>query len=143
MPLSFAPGEAYQFDWSHACVVIACLTTMAKVAQLRLCHSWMLFVRAYPREAQEMVFDSHEKGFALFKGVARRGIYDNMKMAVDAVFVSKERAFNRRFAQLMSHHFIEPTACTPATGWQKGQVENHVGVVRSSPRHSFRLASAY
>ena len=101
----------------------------------------MLFVRAYPREAQEMVFDSHEKGFALFKGVARRGIYDNMKMAVDAVFVSKERAFNRRFAQLMSHHFIEPTACTPATGWQKGQVENHVGVVRSSPRHSFRLAS--
>jgi hypothetical protein len=29
----------------------------------------MLFVRAYPREAQEMVFDAHEKALAFFKGV--------------------------------------------------------------------------
>ena len=51
-----------------------------------------------------------------------------MKTAVDAVFVGKERRFNRRFAQLMSHHLVEPTACTPAAGWEKGQVENQVGV---------------
>lgn len=81
VPLSFAPGEAYQFDWSHECVVIDGVTTMAKVAQIRLCHSRMLFVRAYPREAQEMVFDAHEKAFQFFKGVARRGIYDNMRTA--------------------------------------------------------------
>jgi len=35
-----------------------------------------------------------------------------MKTAVDAVFIGKERTFNRRFQQLMSHHLIEPTACT-------------------------------
>jgi hypothetical protein len=29
-----------------------------KVAHVRLCHSRMLFVRAYPRETQEMVFDA-------------------------------------------------------------------------------------
>lgn len=68
-------------------------------------------MRAYPREAQEMVFDAHEKAFAFFKGVAKRGIYDNMRTVVDAVFVGKERAFNRRFLQLMSHHLVEPTAC--------------------------------
>ena len=130
MPLSFAPAEAYQFDWSHECVVIDGVTTMVKVAQVRLCHSRMLFVRAYPREAQEMVFDAHEKAFQFFKGVPRRGIYDNMKTAVDAVFIGKDRAFNRRFAQLLSHHLIEPTACTPAAGWEKGQVENQVGFVR-------------
>jgi hypothetical protein len=28
----------------------------------------MLFVRAYPRETQEMVFDAHDRAFALFKG---------------------------------------------------------------------------
>ena len=112
-----------------------------KAAQVRLCHSRMLFVRAYPRETQEMVFDAHEKAFVFFKGVPRRGIYDNMATAVDAVFVGKERQFNLRFLRLMSHHLVEPTACTPAAGWEKGQVENQVGVVRKrffSPRPSFK-----
>jgi transposase len=134
VPLAFAPGEAYQFDWSHECVVIDGVTTMAKLAHVRLCHSRMLFVRAYPRESQEMVFDAHSQAFAFFKGACQRGIYDNMKTAVDAVFVGKERQFNRRFLQMLSHHLVEPTACTPAAGWEKGQVENQVGVVR---RHFF------
>ena len=140
VPLIFAPGEAFQFDWSHEAVAIDGVNMTVKVAQVRLCHSRMLFVRAYPRETQEMVFDAHEKAFAFFKGAPRRGIYDNMKTAVETVFVGKERAFNRRFEQLMSHHLIEPTACTPAAGWEKGQVENQVGVVRSrffAPRPSF------
>ena len=53
VPLSFAPGEAYQFDWSHEIVVINGVTSTVKVAHVRLCHSRMLFVRAYPRETQE------------------------------------------------------------------------------------------
>jgi transposase len=130
VPLSFAPGEAYQFDWSHEVVVLGGVTTTIKVAQMRLCHSRMLFVRAYPRETQEMVFDSHEKAFAFFRGACQRGIYDNMRTAVDAVFVGAERAFNRRFQQMCSHYLVEPTACTPASGWEKGQVENQVNVVR-------------
>jgi transposase len=130
VPLSFAPGEAYQFDWSHEVVVIDGATTTIKVAQVRLCHSRMLFVRGYPRETQEMVFDAHERAFAFFRGTCQRGIYDNMRTAVDAVFVGKERAFNRRFMQMCSHYLIEPTACTPASGWEKGQVENQVNVVR-------------
>jgi transposase len=141
IPLTFAPGEAYQFDWSHECVVIDGVVTMAKIAHMRLCHSRMPFLRAYPREAQEMVFDAHEKAFAFFKGSCQRGIYDNMKTAVDAVFVGKERAFNRRFLQLMSHHLVEPTACTPAAGWEKGQVENQVGNIRErffTPRLKFK-----
>ena len=97
VPLVFAPGEAYQFDWSHEIVMLDGVAVTVKAAQVRLCHSRMLFVRAYPRETQEMVFDAHEKAFAFFKGVPRRGIYDNMATAVDAVFVGKERPFNRRF----------------------------------------------
>ena len=130
VPLSFAPGEAYQFDWSHEVVVLRGITTPIKVAQVRLCHSRMLFVRAYPRETQEMVFDAHDKAFAFFRGTCRRGIYDNMRTAVDAVFVGRERVFNRRFLQMCSYYLVEPTACTPASGWEKGQVENQVGVVR-------------
>jgi transposase len=130
VPLSFAPGEAYQFDWSHEIVLIGGTTVTVKVAHLRLCHSRMLFVRAYPRETQEMVFDAHDRGFAFFKGTCTRGIYDNMKTAVETIFVGKDRLYNRRFAQMCGHYLIEPVACTPASGWEKGQVENQVGLVR-------------
>ena len=130
VPLSFAAGEAYQFDWSHEAVRINSTTVIVKVAHVRLCHSRMFFVRAYPRETQEMVFDAHDRAFAFFKGTCTRGIYDNMKTAVDAIFVGKDRQYNRRFLQMCSHYLVEPTACTPASGWEKGQVENQVGLVR-------------
>ena len=132
VPLSFDPGEAYQFDWSHEVVLIAGVTVTIKVAHMRLCHSRMPFVRAYPRETQEMVFDAHDKAFAFFGGACTRGIYDNMKTAVDAIFVGKERAYNRRFQQMCGHYLVEPVACTPASGWEKGQVENQVGTVRQN-----------
>jgi transposase len=130
VPLVFAPGEAYQFDWSYEIVIIAGMTTPVKVAQVRLCHSRMRFVRIYPRESQEMVFDAHDRAFRFFGGACRRGIYDNMKTAVDTVFVGKDRLFNRRFLQMCSHYVVEPVACTPGAAWEKGQVENQVGVIR-------------
>jgi transposase len=120
----------YQFDWSHEVVVLNGATVTVKVAHMRLCHSRMPFVRAYPRETQEMVFDAHDRAFAFFKGACGRGIYDNMKTAVETVFAGKNRLFNRRFAQMCSHYLIEPVACTPAAGWEKGQVENQVGLAR-------------
>ena len=80
VPLTFAPGEAYQFDWSHEIVLMDGVTTTVKVAHVRLCHSRMMFVRAYPRETQEMVFDAHEWAF-LSKapwGAACRTIYGRL-----------------------------------------------------------------
>jgi len=141
VPLSFAPGEAYQFDWSHEIVVLNGVTTLVKVAHARLCHSRMPFVRAYPRESQEMVFDAHDRAFAFYRGACARGIYDNMKTAVESVFIGKDRVFNRRFLRMCSHYLVEPTACTPGAGWEKGQVENQVGLVRErffTPRLRFR-----
>jgi hypothetical protein len=76
VPLSFAPGEAYQFDWSYEVVVLDGATTVVKVAHFRLCSSRMPFVRAYPRESQEMVFDAHDGAFRFFGGACERGIYD-------------------------------------------------------------------
>ena len=70
VPLYYAPGEAYQFDWSHEIVLIQGVTTTVKVAHVRLCHSRMMFVRAYMRESQDMVFDAHDKAFAFFRGTA-------------------------------------------------------------------------
>jgi len=75
-----------------------------------------------------------------FGGVPLRGIYDNMKTAVTTVFVGKERVFNRRFLVMADHYMVEPTACSPAAGWEKGQVENQVQTIRGrffQPRLKF------
>jgi len=130
VPMSFAPGEAYQFDWSHETITLRGLPLMVKAAHMKLSHSRMPFVRVYFRETQELVFDAHDKAFRFYGGVCRRGIYDNMKTAVEAIFIGKARQYNRRFLQMCSHHLVEPVACTPASGWEKGQVENQVGNLR-------------
>ena len=120
VPLAFAPGEAFQFDWSHDIVLIGGVTTTVKVAHVRLCHSRMMFVRAYPRESQEMVFDAHDRAFAFFKGACRRGIYDNMKTAVETILVGKDRGYNRRFLQMCAHHLVEPVALHAGVGLGEG-----------------------
>jgi len=141
VPLYFGPGEAYQFDWSEEIVEIGGVTQKIKVAHFRLCYSRMLFLIAFPRETQEMLFAAHVRAFTFFGGIPLRGIYDNMKTAVDCIFTGKERKFNSRFSQMLSHYLVEPTACTPSAGWEKGQVENQVGNVRDwvfVPRLKFK-----
>jgi len=64
-----------------------------------------------------------------------------MKTAVDTIFVGRDRAYNRRFQQMCGHYLVDPVACTPASGWEKGQVENQVGVIRRRffvPRPKFK-----
>ena len=89
VPLSFAPGEAYQFDWSHEPITLNGLPLVIKAAHMKLSHSRMPFVRAYFGETQELVFNAHDRAFGFYGGVCRRGIYDNMKTAVEAIFVGK------------------------------------------------------
>ena len=140
VPLVFAPGEACQFDWSHEQVILGGFGVKIKLAHFRLCHSRKPFLRAYPRETQEMVFDAHIRAIDYFGGVPRKMIYDNPKTIVQTVYQGKLRQFNRRFLCLMNHYLIEPIACTPAAGWEKGQVERQVGLMRQrlfSPRVKF------
>jgi transposase len=130
IPLSFDPGEAFQFDWSYEQIELGGISVKVKVAQFRLCNSRMPFCVAYIRESLEMVLDAHIKAFGFFGGACRRGIYDNLKTVVTKVLMGKDRIFNRRFLSMASHYLFEPIACTPAAGWEKGQVENQVGLVR-------------
>jgi len=131
IPLSFDPAEAFQFDWSHEHVELAGMPAKVKVAHMRLCYSRLPFCIAYPRETQEMVFDAHARGFEFFGGLTQKGIYDNMSTAVIKILQGKERDFSKRFERMCSHYLFEPVACTPGAGWEKGQVENQVGVSRN------------
>ena len=131
IPLIFAPGEALQFDWSDEIVQLGGIDCRLKIAQFKLCYSRKFIVIAYFRETQEMLFDAHNRAFNFFGGQTLRAIYDNMKTAVDTVFIGKERDFNRKFLLLMDHYLLEPTACSPAAGWEKGRVERQVDYLRN------------
>ncbi len=126
VPLSFAPGEAFQFDWSEDWATVAGERMKLQVAHFKLSHSRAFVLRAYLLQTHEMLFDAHNHAFAAFGGVPRRGIYDNMKTAVDRVRRGKARDINQRFAAMASHYLFEPEFCNPASGWEKGQVEKNV-----------------
>lgn len=126
VPLSFSPGEAFQFDWSEDWAIIDGVRTKLQVAHFKLSHSRAFIVRAYLLQTHEMLFDAHNHAFRVLGGVPRRGIYDNMRTAVDKVGRGKARTVNTRFLAMVSHYLFEAEFCNPASGWEKGQVEKNV-----------------
>jgi transposase len=126
VPLTFAPGEAFQFDWSEDWLVIGKRKTKLQIAHTKLCHSRAFHLRAYMTQTHEMLFDAHNHAFRVLGGVPERGIYDNMKTAVDKVGRGKARLVNARFRAMVSHFLFESEFCNPAAGWEKGQVEKNV-----------------
>lgn len=126
VPLRFALGEAFQFDWSEEPFVIGGIHRRLQVAHIKLCASRAFLLVAYFSQGQEMLFDAHTRAFTVFGGVPRRGIYDNMKTAVDRVLKGKERIVNSRFSALTAYYLFDPEFCNVAAGWEKGPVEKHV-----------------
>lgn len=126
VPLVFQPGEAFQFDWSEDWAMIGGERVKLQVAHIKLSHSRAFLVRAYLLQTHEMLFDAHWHAFRVFGGIPGRGIYDNMKTAVDRVRRGKQRDVNARFLAMTSHYVFEPEFCNPAAGWEKGQVEKNV-----------------
>ena len=126
VPLQFAPGEAFQFDWSEDWVKINGVSTKLQIAHFKLSHSRAFFMRAYLTQSHEMLFDAHYHAFIAFGGIPERGIYDNMKTAVDKVGRGKQRQVNKRFHAMVGHYLYEAEFCNPAAGWEKGQVEKAV-----------------
>ena len=135
VPLTFRPGEAFQFDWSEDFAVLGGERTKLQMAHIKLSHSRVFLVRGYLLQTHEMLFDAHWHAFRVFGGVPGRGIYDNMKTAVDRVGRGKERQINIRFLAMANHYVFEPEFCNPAAGWEKGQVEKNVRDSRHQMLH--------
>ena len=126
VPLSFRPGEAFQFDWSEDFAVLGGERIKLQMAHIKLSHSRAFVLRAYLLQSHEMLFDAHWHAFRVFGGIPDRGIYDNMRTAVDRVGRGKERQVNIRFLAMTNHYVYEPEFCNPAAGWEKGQIEKNV-----------------
>jgi len=126
VPLSFELGEAFQFDWSEEGLVVGGIYYRMQVSHMKLCASRAFWLVAYPSQGHEMLFDAHTRSFAALGGVARRGIYDNMKTAVDKVRKGKGRVVNARFEVMCAHYLFDADFCNVASGWEKGVVEKNV-----------------
>jgi len=126
VPLAFELGEAFQFDWSEEGLVVGGIYYRVQVAHMKLCASRAFWLVAYPSQGHEMLFDAHTRGFTALGGVPRRGIYDNMKTAVDKVKKGKGRVVNARFAVMCAHYLFDADFCNVASGWEKGVVEKNV-----------------
>ena len=142
--MQFELGEAFQFDGSCEYLVIGGLRRRLEVAHTKLAASWAFLLVAYFTQSHEMLFDAHAhaRAFAVFGDVPRRGIYDNMKTAVDKVGKDKERSVNARFEAMTGHYLFEYEFCNRAAGWEKGIVEKNVqdrrrGVLREAAQRSW------
>ena len=91
-----------------------------QVSHLKLCASRAFWLVAYPSQGHEMLFDAHTRSFTALGGIPRRGIYDNMKTAVDRIKKGKGRVVNARFAVMCGHYLFDADFCNVASGWEKG-----------------------
>lgn len=128
VPLAFTWGEAFQFDWSEEGIVIGGIwRNKVQLAHMKLCASRAFWLVAYPSQGHEMLFDAHTRCLTGLGGIPRRGIYDNMKTAVDRTpRKDRGRVVNARFAAMTAHYLFDADFCNVASGWEKGRVEKGV-----------------
>ena len=126
VPLKFALGEAFQFDWSEEWLMVGGIHRKIIAAHTKLCASRAFMLSGHPMQTHEMLFDAHTRAFTAFEGVTLRGIYDNMKTAVDKVTKGNGRIVNTRFFAMTAHYLFDLDFCNVASGWEKGIVEKNV-----------------
>lgn len=123
VPLRFAMGEAFQFDWGDGWATIDGKTVKLQIAHFKLSCSRAFYLRAYWTQTHEMLFDAHNHAFWVFGGVPERDIYDNIKTAVDKVGRGKERVVNRRLLTMVSHYLFDADFCNAEAGWEKDRLK--------------------
>ena len=124
------PGLEAEMDWGDFTAVIAGETMKLKLFCLRSKYSGKCFVRAYPVERQQALFDAHIRAFSFFGGIFRRLIYDNLTTAVQKVLKGKKRIEQDSFARFRAYYTFEASFCNPGEGHEKGGVEGLVGFAR-------------
>jgi len=129
VPLSFFPGDSAQIDWGEATVYMDSKRMKINLFCARLCHSCAPYVIAYRRQNLESFLDAIIHTFKFFGGVPKRLIFDNAKVAVKSGF-GAHAAAQDDYAQLAAHYGFKPVFCNPASGNEKGLVENLVGYIR-------------
>ncbi|MBS3759717.1 MAG: IS21 family transposase [Desulfobacterales bacterium] len=123
-------GLEAEVDWGDFTAIIGGKTRQLKLFCMRSKYSGKCFVRAYPVERQQALFDGHIHAFVFFNGVFFRLIYDNMTPAVQKVLQGKKRVEQESFARFRAYYTFEAEFCNRGQGHEKGGVEGLVGFAR-------------
>jgi transposase len=123
-------GQEAEIDWGSCSAVLGGQLVKLKHFCMRSKFSGKHFVRCYPCERQQALFDGHIQAFSFFGGVFPVLIYDNLKTAVQKVFRGKKRNFQESYKKFQAYYSFEPRFCNPGQGHEKGGVEGLVGYSR-------------
>jgi transposase len=128
IPLVHRPGEA-QIDFFEVVVEVGGERRKVFKFLLRLMYSGREFAWLYQRCDQLAFLDGHVRAFSHLEGVARRCVYDNLRLAVRKI-VGARRELSGRFLALVSHYLFEPDFTRRGEGHDKGGVESRGKAVR-------------
>jgi transposase len=129
VPLEYDPGEALQIDWGVGVIYLKGKKHKVNLFCARLCKSEASIVFAFERQNEESFLEGLCKVFSFFKGVTRRVMFDNAKIAVKEGF-GTHAVVQKRYGMLAAHYGFETVFCNPASGNEKGLVEGLVGWCR-------------
>lgn len=88
---------------------------------------WM---QVFPSQNQECLLEGLKRIFRHIGGVPTRLRCDNMTTAVAQILEGSERVLSDGFYRFKLHYRFETDFCNPASGNEKGNVENKVGYDR-------------
>jgi transposase len=123
-------GIEAEVDWGRCRAIIGGQETLLKFFCMRSKYSGKHFVRCYPCERQQALFDGHIRAFSFFGGVFPILIYDNLTTAVQKIFKGKKRDLQESFHKFRAYYNFAPVFCNPGQGHEKGGVEGLVGYAR-------------
>jgi transposase len=126
------PGEQAQIDWGHfGHLTIGRARRPLMAFVMVLSYSRQIFLRFFLDARLESFLRGHAEAFAIWNGVPRVLLYDNLKSAVlqrrgDAI------RFHPTLIDFAGHHRFEPRPVAVGRGNEKGRVERAIRYVRDS-----------
>jgi transposase len=88
------------------------------------------YCQVFRGENQECLLQGIKNIIHYMNAVPYRMVFDNLSAAVATISKGKERTLTEGFKRFMEHYGIDSAFCNPASGWEKGNVENKVGYER-------------
>ena len=123
-------GVEGEVDWGRCIAILGGVETRLKLFCMRSKFSGKHFVRCYPCERQQALFDGHIRGFSFFGGVFPVLIYDNLTTAVQKILCGKKRVLQESYDKFRGYYNFVPRFCNRVQGHEKGGVEGLVGYAR-------------
>jgi len=123
-------GVEGEMDWGRCLAILGGVETRLKLFCMRSKFSGKHFVRCYPCERQQALFDGHIRGFSFFGGVFPVLIYDNLSTAVQKILRGKKRVLQESYDKFRGYYNFVPRFCNRGQGHEKGGVEGLVGYAR-------------